>query len=160
MKFLRGQSFPLIFLMLLVAFSAMLARIAMPIVQSFQESDVAGSAVGVGQWAAWSISMVGCGAVVGFIVGWVRERLWPGALIGFFLGAVVGAFCTPFLAVPSALTAICDLAWIFASLILLVFGTILIERRYGLHVPENRYVKVLDAEQTKPSQDAASSDLN
>lgn len=160
MKFLRGQSFPLIFLMLLVAFSALLARIAVPIVRSFQDTDVAGSVVGLGQWASWSIAMVVCGAIVGFIVGWVRENLWPGAFIGFLLGAIVGTFCTPFLAVPSALTAIFDLAWIFASLILLVFGTILIERRYGLQIPEDQYVKVLEDEHVKPSQDAAASDVN
>ncbi|PQO31569.1 hypothetical protein [Blastopirellula marina] len=160
MKILRGQSFPLIFLMLLVAFSAILARIAQPIVQSFQESDVAGSAVELHEWATWSISMVVCGAVVGFIVGWVREKFWPGALLGIFLGAVVGAFCTPFLAVPSALTAIVDLGWLFASLILLVFGTILIERRYGLHVPEAKYVKTLEDDQAKPSHDAAAGEMN
>lgn len=160
MKFLRGQSFPLIFLMLLVAFAAILSRIAQPVVQSFLKSDVAGSAVEVDQWAYWSIWMVAVGAVVGLAVGWVRESLWPGAFLGLFLGTVVGAFCTPFLAIPSALTAIIDLAWLFAALILLVIGTILIEKRYGLHVPENRYVKVLEEERTKPLQEAAARDSN
>ncbi|RCS40511.1 hypothetical protein DTL42_24365 [Bremerella cremea] len=150
MKYLRGQSFPLLFLMLLVAFSAILARIAQPVVQSYQESDVAGSTVEVDQWAGWSIWMVVGGAVVGFLVGWVRERLWPGAFLGLFLGAIVGAFCAPLLAIPSALTVIIDLVWLFAALLLLVLGTILIERRYGLHVPEDRYVKVLEEDQAKP----------
>lgn len=160
MKFLRGQSFPLIFLMLLVAFSAILARIAQPIVQSFYVSDVAGSAVELKQWAGWSISMVICGAIVGFSVGWVREKFWPGALVGILLGAVVGAFCTPFLAVPAALTAIVDLAWLLASLILLVGGTILIERRYGLQAPEAKYVKVLEDDQQKRSHDAGAGEMN
>ncbi|MBA2114575.1 hypothetical protein [Bremerella alba] len=140
---LKGQSFPLIFLMLLVAFSAILARIAMPIVQSFQTHDVYGSAVATEQWVSWSVAMVVTGAVVGFIIGWIRESFWPGAIVGLILGSVIGAACTPFLAVPTALTALCDLAWIFISLILLAFGTILIERRSRSPQDSDQYVKSL-----------------
>ncbi len=140
---LRGQSFPLIFLMLLVAFSAILARIAMPIVQSFQANEVYGSAVATEQWVSWSAAMVITGAFVGLIIGWIRERFWPGAIVGFILGKVIGAVCTPFLAVPAALTALCDLAWIFIALILLTFGTILIERRYCNQSRRGEYVRVL-----------------
>lgn len=140
---LKGQSFPLIFLMLLVAFSAILARIAMPIVQTFQTHDVYGSAVATDQWISWSAAMVLTGAVVGFSIGWVREYFWPGAIVGFVLGSVIGAVCTPFLGVPAALTALCDLAWIFISLILLTFGTILIERRCGNPQDGEQYVKTL-----------------
>ncbi|MEW4563448.1 hypothetical protein AB1K70_13030 [Bremerella sp. JC770] len=146
---LKGQSFPLIFLMLLVAFSAILARIAMPIVQSFQTHEVYGSAVATEQWITWSAAMVMTGAFVGFAIGWIREFFWPGAIVGFILGSVIGALCTPFLAVPAALTALCDLAWIFISLLLLTFGTILIERRnQGPHDAE-AYVESL---QEKPEQ--------
>lgn len=140
---LKGQSFPLIFLMLLVAFSAILARIAMPIVQSFQTHDVYGSAVATEQWITWSAAMVLTGAIVGFSIGWIREYFWPGAVVGFILGSVIGAICTPFLAVPAALTALCDLAWIFISLILLTFGTILIERRSRSPQDSEQYVKTL-----------------
>ncbi len=140
---LKGQSFPLIFLMLLVAFSAILARIAMPIVQSFTANDVYGSAVATEQWITWSAAMVLTGAVVGFSIGWVREYFWPGAVVGFVLGSVIGAICTPFLAVPAALTALCDLAWIFISLILLTFGTILIERRSSRSPGGEQYVETL-----------------
>ncbi|GAA4432765.1 hypothetical protein [Bremerella cremea] len=140
----KGQSFPLIFLMLLVAFSAILARIAMPIVQSFQATDVYGSAVATDQWVMWSAGMVGGGGMIGFLVGWVRERFWPGAVVGYVLGNIVGAMCTPFLAVPAALTALCDLAWIFISLLLLAFGTILIERKFGSQQSDDKYVKALE----------------
>ncbi|PQO35760.1 hypothetical protein C5Y96_08900 [Blastopirellula marina] len=146
---LKGQSFPLIFLMLLVAFSAILARIAMPIVQSFQTHDVYGSAVATDQWISWSAAMVFTGAVVGFFIGWIREYFWPGAVVGFVLGSVIGAVCTPFLGVPAALTALCDLTWIFISLILLTFGTILIERRCGNPQGGDQYVKTL---QENPEQ--------
>lgn len=141
---LKGQSFPLIFLMLLVAFSAILARIAMPIVQSFQSHDVYGSAVATEQWITWSAAMVLTGAFVGCLIGWIREYFWPGAIVGFILGAVIGSICTPFLAVPAALTALCDLAWVFISLILLTFGTILIERRSGRPQDGEQYVKSLN----------------
>lgn len=147
---LKGQSFPLIFLMLLVAFSAILARIAMPIVQSFQTHDVYGSAVATEQWITWSAAMVLTGAVVGFSIGWVREYFWPGAVVGFVLGSVIGAVCTPFLAVPAALTALCDLAWIFVSLILLTFGTILIERRCRGSQDGDQYVKTLKENPEQP----------
>ena len=141
---LKGQSYPLIFLMLLVAFSAILARIAMPIVQSFQAHDVYGSAVATEKWVFWSVVMVGSGLFIGGIVGAVREGLMPGVFIGIVLGGTIGAICTLFLAVPTALTALCDLAWLFVSLILLAFGTILIERQTRKEHPENNYVEVLE----------------
>lgn len=147
---LKGQSFPLIFLMLLVAFSAILARIAMPIVQSFTANDVYGSAVATEQWITWSAAMVLTGAVVGFSIGWIREYFWPGAVVGFVLGSVIGAICTPFLAVPAALTALIDLAWIFISLILLTFGTILIERRSSSSPDGEQYVETLKENPKQP----------
>ncbi|PQO46543.1 hypothetical protein [Blastopirellula marina] len=160
MKSLRGQSYPLIFLMLLVAFSAILIRIAVPIVRSFQTEDVVGTAVDVNLWAYWSVYMVIGGSLVGFVVGWVREGFWPGTVLGSFLGAAIGAICTPFLAVPTVLTAVVDLSWIFATLILLVFGTILIERRYGLRIPRDRYVDVLPDEEAEGSSSSAAGDPN
>ena len=104
--------------------------------------------------------MVIGGSLIGFVVGWVREGFWPGTVLGSMLGAVIGAFCTPFLAVPTVLTAVVDLSWIFATLILLVFGTILIERRYGLHVPRDRYVEVLLDEDGERSPSSAVGDPN
>ncbi|MBI1248460.1 hypothetical protein GC197_11560 [bacterium] len=141
---LKGQSYPLIFLMLLVAFSAILARIAMPIVQSFQTTDVYGSAVATEKWVGWSIAMVMFGIAIGAIIGWIREGLMQGFPVGMVLGGTIGAICTMFLAVPTALTALCDLAWLFVSLILLAFGTILIERQSRKEHPERKYVEVLE----------------
>lgn len=140
----KGQSFPLIFLMLLVALAGILTRVLMPLVQAIQRDGLAGSDIGVDVLVWWSIGIVGMGVLCGVTVGWVRESVVAGLTLGFVLGGLVGASCAPLLLIPASLSALFDLAWVFISLLLLTGGTILIERRQSKKRSRQSYVEVLD----------------
>ena len=141
---LKGQSFPLIFLMLLVAFAAILARIAMPLVQAVQQHGIVVSEIASDVLVSWGIGTVIVGMLCGFVVGWVRENVLTGLTMGVVLGGVVGAACAPLLVIPAALTALFDLAWLFISLLILTSGTILIERHQARKRKRESYAEVLD----------------
>lgn len=141
---MKGQTYPLIFLMMLIAFSAILARIAMPLVQTLLQEGASGSPVDVEQFVWWSIGVVGLGLLTGVAVGWSQQNIVVGLVVGPVLGVMVGALCLPFLAMPPFLTALGSLGWLFFCLVLLTVGTMMINPGHLRHTPQQRFVEPID----------------
>jgi len=127
---MKGNTFPLLFLLLLVAFAGIVVRIAMPIVASLTDS----SAVDPASPVLFAL-IAGAGGVLGLILH--RDRVFTNPrkishfrpmAVGLMVGTLVGSLCSLPIWIPGLFIPLANLLWILLMVGLLAAGTIFLDR--------------------------------